>query len=92
MRCQGSPDCLAGDVYGFLGVQALRRGWPQKDDSAISLQVSLVDAIAVDGLTDPVAADDCDDDAHDEAGVLRAHSTRHGTLEGCSESTCHDAM
>lgn len=70
----GSPDCLAGDVYGLFGVQALRWGGPQEDDRAISFQICLVDAIAVNGLTDPVAADDCNDDAHNEAGVLHTHT------------------
>lgn len=73
-RPRGVPDCLAGDVYGLLGVQALRRCWPQENDGAISFQVGLIDAIAVNGLADPVAADDRYDDAHDEAGVLQTHT------------------
>ena len=69
------PDGLAGDVDGLLGVEAGRRGGPQEDDGAVGLQVGLVDAVAVDGLADPVAADDRNDDAHDEAGVLRAQTS-----------------
>ena len=58
----------------FLVLRPGRRGGPQEDDGAVGLQVGLVDAIAVDGLAHPVAADDRDDDAHNEAGVLRAQA------------------
>ena len=76
----GAPNGSARDLPCRLGVEALRRGGTEEDDRAVRLQVRLIDAVAVDCFPHPVAADDCDDDAHNVLGAL--HTTHSNQKEG----------
>lgn len=71
------PDCFAGDLPRRLGIESLWGRGPQEDDRTISLQVRLINAIAVNGLPHPIAADDRDDDAHK---VLCALQCKQGII------------
>jgi hypothetical protein len=71
-RACGAPDGARHDHAGVLGEERGRRRGPQEDDRAVGVQVGLVDAVAVDHLADPVAAQHRQDDAQHELGALRA--------------------
>ena len=69
---RGAPDGARHDHSGVLGEERGRRRGPQEDDRAVRIQVGLIDAVAVDHLADPVAAQHRQDDAQHELGALRA--------------------